>query len=84
MKEYSPVCYLSVILYIYAKLGRKRSRFSSFAFFTKHFCILYKAFLHSSQSIFAFFTKHFCKPKHHHLRIVTMAFAMRNHGIYKA
>ena len=54
---------------------------SIFASFTKHFCILHKAFLHSSQSIFAFFTKHFCKPKHHHLRIVTMAFAKRNHGI---
>ena len=59
MKECSPVCYLSVILYIYAKLGRKRSRFSSFAFFTKQFC----------------------KPKHHHLRIVNMAFTNRNHGI---
>ena len=42
------------------------------------------AFLHSSQSIFAFFTKHFCKPKHHHLRIVTMAFAKRNHSICEA
>ena len=54
---------------------------SIFVFFTKHFCFLHKAFLHSSQSIFAFFTKHFCKPKHHHLRIVNMAFANRKHGI---
>ena len=84
MKEYSPVCYLSVILYIYAKLGRKRSRFSIFAFFTEHFCILHRAFLHSSQSIFAFFTKHFCKPKHQHLSNVTMAFVKRNHGFFEA
>ena len=53
MKECDLVGYLSVILYIYAKLGRKRSRFSIFAFFTEHFCILHKTFLHSSQSIFA-------------------------------
>ena len=39
------------------------------------------AFLLSSQSIFASFTKQFCQPKHHHLRIVNMAFANRNHGI---
>ena len=50
MKEYSPVCYLSVILYIYANLGRNRSRFSIFAFFTKHFCILHKAFLQAKTS----------------------------------
>ena len=62
MKECDLVGYLSVILYIYAKLGQKRSRFS----------------------IFAFFTEHFCKPKHHHLRIVNMAFANRNHGICEA
>ena len=42
------------------------------------------AFLHSAQSIFTFFTKHFCKLKHHHLRIVNMAFAKRNQGIYEA
>ena len=45
--------------------------------------VLSLIFLHPLQNIFAFFTKHFCKPKHHHLRIVTMAFAMRNHGIYE-
>ena len=28
MKEQGLICYLSVILYIYAKLGRKRSRFN--------------------------------------------------------
>ena len=38
MKEQSLVCYLSVILYIYAKQGRKRSRFNIFASFTKHVC----------------------------------------------
>ena len=38
MKEQSLVYYLSVILYIYAKLGRKRSRFNLFASFTKHVC----------------------------------------------
>ena len=62
VKEKGSVSYLSAILHIYAKLGRKRSRFSSFAFFTKHFC----------------------KLKHYHLRIVTMAFAKRNHGICDA
>ena len=50
MKECDLVGYLSVILYIYAKLGRKRSRFSIFAFFTKHFCILHKAFLQAKTS----------------------------------
>ena len=57
---------------------------SIFAFFTKHSCILHKAFLLPSQNIFASFTKHFCKLKHYHLRIVNMAFAMRNHGICEA
>ena len=39
------------------------------------------AFLLSSQSIFASFTKQFCQPKHHHLRIVNMAFENPKHGI---
>ena len=39
-------------------------------------------FLHPLQSMFASFTKHVCKPKHHHLKIVNMAFTMRKHGIY--
>ena len=38
MKEQGLICYLSAILYIYAKLGQKRSRFNIFAFFTKHVC----------------------------------------------
>ena len=38
MKEQSLVCYLSVILYIYAKLERKFSRFNIFASFAKHVC----------------------------------------------
>ena len=45
MKEQSLVCCLSVILYIYAKLGRKRPRFNIFASITKHVCILNKACL---------------------------------------
>ena len=45
MKEQSPVCYLFVFLYIYAKPGRKRSRFNIVAAFTKHVCIIYKACL---------------------------------------
>ena len=50
MKGQSLVCYLSVILYIYAKQGRKRSRFNIFAAFTKHFCILYEACLQAKTS----------------------------------
>ena len=50
MKECDLVGYLSVILYIYAKLGQKRSRFSIFAFFTEHFCILHRAFLQAKTS----------------------------------
>ena len=38
MKEQSLVCYLSVILHIYAKPGRKSSRFNIFESFTKHVC----------------------------------------------
>ena len=41
-------------------------------------------FLHPLQSMFASFTKHVCKPKHHHLKIVNMAFTMRKHGNYDA
>ena len=77
MKEQSLVCQLSVILYIYAKQGRKRSRFNIFASLTKHVCILYKAFLHP-------FAKHVCKPKHHHLKIVNMPFMKNKHGTYDA
>ena len=62
MKELNPVCYLSAILYIYAKPGLKCSRFN----------------------IFASFAKHGCKPKHRHLKIVTMAFPRCKHGIYEA
>ena len=38
MKEQILFCYLSVILYIYAKPGRKRSRFNIFESYTKHVC----------------------------------------------
>ena len=38
MKEQDLVCYLSVILHIYAKPGRKSSRFNIFESFTKHVC----------------------------------------------
>ena len=50
----------------------------------QHFCILYKACLHSLRSIFASFTKHVCKPKHHHLKIVNTPFTKRKHGNYDA
>ena len=41
-------------------------------------------FLHPLQSMLAYFTKHVCKPKHHHLKIVNMAFTMRKHATYEA
>lgn len=41
-------------------------------------------FLHPLQSMFASFTKHVCKPKHHHLKIVNMAFTIRKHATYEA
>ena len=76
--ERTKLCLLSFCHSVYlCKTGAKTLPF-------QQFYILHRAFLYSSQSIFASFTKHFCKPKHHHLRIVTMAFANRNHGICEA
>ena len=57
MKEQNLVCCLSVILYIYAKLGRKRPRFNMFASLTKHVC---KPKLHHLKIV----NMPFMKPKH--------------------
>ena len=57
---------------------------SIFAFFTKHFCILHKAFLLAKTSSLEDCKHGIREAQTWHLRIVNMAFTMRNHGIYES
>ena len=83
MKEQDLVCYLSVILYIYAKIGQKCSNFNIFESFTKHICKPKRHYLKIVDTPLTKRKHGSYETQTRHLRNANTVLMMRKHGIYE-
>ena len=80
MKGQCLVCYLSVILYIYAKIGQKCSNFNIFESFTKHICKPKRHYLKIVDTPLTKRKHGSYETQTRHLRNANTVLMMRKHG----
>ena len=83
MKGQRLVCYLSVILYIYAKIGQKCSNFNIFESFTKHICKPKRHYLKIVDTPLTKRKHGTYETQARYLRCANTAITKRKHGIYE-
>ena len=83
MKGQDLVFYLSVILYIYAKIGYKCSNFNIFESFIKHVCKSKRHHLKIVDTALTMRKHDIYETQTRHLRCANTALTMRKNGIYE-